>query len=156
MPFYQQTEGRLGLLCGSGGVFFHRFSCSVLVCGSQRVGVCVCVYVFVPLCPCACMRLFVCVELHCWAPPLLGAHLVGFQPEPPPPPNMDIEMLQPCQGGSHGETQGHVGSCMWLSKWLHGATFGRRAFLFVSISSALVRLCICPCVSVCACRQTCV
>ena len=29
--FYQQTERRPGLPCGSGGVFFHCFSCFVLV-----------------------------------------------------------------------------------------------------------------------------
>ena len=38
----QPTTRRPGLPYSSGGVFFHRFSCSVLVCGSERAGVCVC------------------------------------------------------------------------------------------------------------------
>ena len=48
--FYQQTERRPALPCGSGGVFFHRFSCFVLVCGSHRA------------CVCACARVRVCVR----------------------------------------------------------------------------------------------
>ena len=41
---HQQTERRPGLIYGSRGVFFHRFSCSVLV--FVVLIVCVCVYIW--------------------------------------------------------------------------------------------------------------
>ena len=63
---YQLTEGRLGLLCGSWGVFFHRFSCSVLV--------------FTGFSPCVCVwiRVYVCLPVRVCT----LANYVGLEPMP--------------------------------------------------------------------------
>ena len=52
-----------GLPCSSSGVFFHRFSCSVLVYGSRRVCLCLCLCLCLP-CFCLCRDLVALRHLH--------------------------------------------------------------------------------------------